>query len=479
MAIICFIIHGIGEQTSQYSLPLQRGVQGILNNLNVDSSNVHFHELYWANIGANDQSTLYRKLYSHDFAEKNSLKRLINAIFKYAPVRSLSVNLLGDVFGYLGQYQAPIKQAVFKEMHSKLTSLISGLKKDEPLSMILIGHSLGTIILHDLIVGCLTYKFLSFDKLIKHTSLITMGSPMSLFSLVCSRIDARSFYSWKNFVHDRDVISFPMNKLLDGVTDIYLKGWGWNPNKLHKQYWENPIIFNSIAETIKEHYEQKIGVTSLDSVALIPPEIFHPLVGDLDIAGLSQCFADFEKVPFDQLICNSTEIDFCNIYGGKWLERNMPHFIRALHKPHVKIRACFVSTKNPGLQGLSHHFSGKKIKVIKDEVRKATDKLLKAVTDVKKENVNAGRLQVYYVLNMVNHSFYRFDDVIYFTSRPLASSKHASAPIPCFAYRLTGKAGGAYEWIMRDFEELLKSSHDAVLHYDSAPDGSTTSPCNN
>ncbi len=185
------------------------------------------------------------------------------------------------------------------------------------------------------------------------------------------------------------------------------------------------------------------------------------------MAGLSQAFADFSDVPFKQLIQSAKTIDFCNIYGGSWLQKNAQYFAKALEKPDVTIRACILAPDNPGLPGLSHHFEGKSVADIQKRIDDGTTELIKTVNEAKKHSSAVGKLKIYRSKNVVNHSFYRFDDMLYFAPRPLASSKYASTPIPCFAFRKTTHTGGAYEWIMRDFEELLKTAHDSTLHFES------------
>jgi hypothetical protein len=481
MPTLCFIIHGIGSQSQDFADPLRKGVDQRLQQL-IDTQTksfprewekvqpshlVTYHSLYWANIGTDAQANLYRNLYPQLFSERSWVKTVWNAATKYTPFRDLSVNLLGDVFGYLGQFQQQIKQAVFNQIRNALDKAFA---TREPVSIIIVGHSLGTVILHDLIGGFLRYSYADFNALVGHTSVFTMGSPLSLFTLVADGAKPDRFRRWVNILHDRDLVAFPMQKLenYSKVEDRSISsGWRLNPLALHANYWSNAEVHDCVAQEILAHRQQRIGVVpSMSTPGLLPPEIFQPLGGGANMAGLSECFVDFRKVQFTELIRSAREIDFCNIYGGQWLGTYQQDFARALERPEVKIRACITAPNSPALAGLSHHFEDKPIVDLQQKIAAGTNDLRSAATQAKKKGGPTGRVVVYHSKNMINHSFYRFDD-LYYTPRPLSSSKNAATPIPCFSFRRTNEPSGAYDWLMRDFEELLKTERDTALAFDS------------
>lgn len=482
MPTLCFIIHGIGSQTQDFADPLKKGIDRELQRLikprkklrpaewtGIEPSNlVTYHSLYWANIGTDAQANLYRNLYPDLFTEKSRVKGMWNAVTKFSPVRDLSVNLLGDVFGYLGQFQQAIKQAVFGQIRNALETAFA---TREPVSIILVGHSLGTVILHDLIGGFLRYSYADFNSLVGHTSVFTMGSPLSLFALVAERAKPDRFRRWVNILHDRDPVAFPMHKLpaFAKTEDMHISKLRWNPLALHASYWDHSDVHACIAGEIMAHREQKVGtVPALTAPGLLPPEIFSPLGGGVGMAGLAESYEDFRKVQFTELIRSAREIDFCNIYGGRWLGTYVQDFERALYRPEVKIRACMTAPDSPALAALSHHFENKPIADLVQSISRGTDDLRNASLQAKKHTATPGRVQVFHCKNMINHSFYRFDDLLYYTPRPLSSSKNAATPIPCFSFRRTNESAGAYDWMMRDFEELLKTARDTTLAFDSA-----------
>jgi hypothetical protein len=481
MAALCFLIHGIGSQPQDYSDPLQHGVHRALERTiseraksdrnwdNVEATSlVDFHALFWANIGTNDQANLYRKLYPEYFGATSWLRRASQTLFRFAPARDLSVNLLGDVFAYLGRFQEEIRRAVFDQLANALEKAITS---GEPFSVILVGHSLGTVILHDLISGFIRHRYAGFDALAKRTSVFTMGSPVSLFTLVTDGAKPSQFRSWVNFLHQRDPIAFPMRRLFPTVEDVSLVKRSFNPLKLHGSYWTHQSVHQRIAAEILNHFEQGIGIAAAPGpMGEVPAEIFRSVEGDLAVAGYSQFYDDFTKVPFADLISGAREIDVCNVYGGHWLQGHAQYFAKALRRPETTIRFCTLATDSPALAGFSYHFTDFGEEEICRRIEAGTKELRQAL-ELAQRTPPTGRLRIFRMKNIVNHSFYRFDDLILWAPRPLASSKIAATPIPCFAFRRTAAEGGLYHWLQRDFNELIGSARDCTLHFDSAAEG--------
>jgi len=224
-----------------------------------------------------------------------------------------------------------------------------------------------------------------------------------------------------------------------------------------------------IAAEILNHHENPTSPDGLESGASeVPPEIFRTPQADHADAGLSQVYPDFNTVPFAHFIASARQIDVCKTYGGGWLKQTEPYFAQALRRRDANVRFCTLSPESPGLAGFSHHFSGMRVEVLKAKIEEGTADLRQAIEHAGKSGPT-GRLRIYRMTNLVNHSFYRFDDLVLWAPRPLASSKNASTPIPCFAYRKTDGQDGFFHWLMRDFHELIGSEHDCTLHFDSEP----------
>jgi hypothetical protein len=483
MRVVCFFIHGIGTQDQNFSNLLKTGIHAKLMELNkrrntegkknFDYTNdVDFEPIYWANLGSNEQDNLYRKVFPELYSENSFFKKFQ----QYATMRSLSVHLIGDVVGYLGKFEGPIKRTVFDQLAKKLQELT---QKGSDFSIIVVAHSLGSVILHDLISGLQHYEYTGFNSLADKISIFTMGSPLSLFMLRRDANLKQPFRKWVNFFHPRDPVAFPMNTISKKVTDIKVNDCSFDPMKLHSMYWQNSEVHESIAKEIVDHFEKPMTTApTMDFFREPPPEVFQPCLSVAANAGFSEYVTDFEQIPFDKLISNAKEIDICFVYGGHWVGVNNQYIIKALTKPDVVMRVFMLSPDSPSLPGFSHHFSGKPKERIIEEIRKTTEALKLAVEDALKSVETAnhiGKLQIYYSLNIINHSIYRFDNVIYYTPRKLSSSKNKPTPIPTLVYRNTTEDSNFFRWLMRDLELIKDCSRDSILQFDS----SSNDPSNN
>jgi len=481
MSALCFVIHGIGTQDQGFSEPLQKGVHRKLVELVGEKAKVvgqkwasmnatelvDFETLYWADIGSDEQNNLYRKIYPELFGTKNELKKILQLATQLRPVRSLSIKLIGDVFGYLGKFQERIKREVIRQLATKLGPR---LESGKPFSIILVGHSLGSVILHDLISGLVQHRDTGFDSLVGRISVFTMGSPLSLFSLVAQSANPEQFVKWVNFLHPRDPIAFPMKSIFPTVEDVSLCRRSWNPSKLHSVYWHHHTVHDRIAQEIVDHYDKGLATAS-SPVAFgnIPQEIYQPFHRVAAQAGFSNYFADFQKIPFGDIIPKAKQIDICNVYGRHWIQENAVYFVQALCNPETVVRVCMLSPDSASLAGFCYQFNGMSQEELKKRIEDVNGEFLKALNEAgRRSKQTTGRLQIYRSLNIVNHAFYRFDDLIYFTPRPIASAQLAATPIPTLVYRNASRLDDFFSWLMRDFDLLIKTQRDAVLHFDSA-----------
>jgi hypothetical protein len=473
MTVVCFIIHGIGEQNQKFASPLKKGIRRELHKLKngVEAGRkLEFHDLYWADQGSSAQDNLYSRIYPHLYSKEESWWESTKQL---GVVRSLTFGLIGDIFKYLGKFQKPIKQAVVETMGKVFKEKQEA---NEPFSLVLIGHSLGTVILHDLITGFLEYHYAAFDGIIKSTSVFTMGSPISLFSLVTDTADPSRFRKWTNFLHPTDPIALPMaNRFPKGVADVELKKPFQNPLTSHGMYWTHAEVHKQIAAEILEHVKKGIGVV-LPAEALrneVPPEIYQPFQTSATNVGFSQYLPDFNGVPFEKLFTTKKQIDICLLYGETWLKTHGPKVVSALEKHTTDMRVCLVSPKSPAIAGIAYQFS-----VSEEEVRNRAQKSTEAFKEIfataKKNAAKPGHLRIYHSLNGINHTFYRFDDLIYSAPRKMSSLRLDVMPIPTIVFR--GKyppkkkdetGYDMYSWLMQDYETLLANPKGAELVFDS------------
>jgi hypothetical protein len=240
-------------------------------------------------------------------------------------------------------------------------------------------------------------------------------------------------------------------------------------------YWEHSEVHKQIAAEILDHVKKERGVVLTAEVLQneVPPEIYQPFQTSATKVGFSQYLPDFNGVPFEKLFATKKQIDICLLYGETWLKTHGPKVVSALERHTTNIRICLVSPKGPSIAGIAYQFS-----VSDEEVRtraqRSTDALKEVFAMAKKNATKPGRLRIYHSLNGINHSFYRFDDLIYFAPRKMSSARLDATPIPTIVFR--GKyppkkkdetGYDMYSWLMRDYETLLANPKGAELVFDS------------
>ena len=465
MKIVCFIIHGVGSQHPNFAVKFRQTIDkrikrlikkktakgsAVWKRITQPSQLVEYHELYWANVTAPEQDDLYRKVCPEAFMRR------------WAPVRGVSLRLIGDVFSYLGKSQEAIKRDVFNQFVNKLKEMVTA---GEPFSAIIVGHSLGSVILHDIISGLEKYRYTGLEALVRCTSVFTMGSPISLFSLVTNTLRPREFLSWVNFMNPFDPIAFRQHNLFESVRDVRLHVFS-RPWLAHTCYWSRRRVHSEIVKAIENHVDQQVAVAP-SQVRLpnrIPPEVLQPLQGTALSAGFSDYEVDFNNIPFGELIEGASRIDICNVYGSTWYRTNAQYFVNSF-KRGVRVRVCMLSPDSPALRGFCHHFSGMAEEKLKEKIADASREIRKAYQDA---GPCDGQLKLYSLKNIINHGFYRFDDLVYFVPRPISSPRNAATPIPGAVFRISAGARGFASWVMKDFEAIFTVSGDFTLDFDSS-----------
>lgn len=483
MATVCFIIHGIGNQGADFSTAFQRAVEKQLEaiaskpsiegeqpNLKAIRSSLDFVPIYWAEISVQEQENLYRKICPAVSGNRWLPKHIAAAIQEPTMTRELSLTLIGDIFAYLGRFEEPIKKKVFEKVAS---ALAPKLQSNEPLSIILVGHSLGTVILHDLLSTLARLEVPIFKQLAARTSVITMGSPIPLFSFVAQNAPLGQYKRWINVRHGWDAIAFPLAPLFPEVIDERVTCW-WPPSlwsgllNPHSVYWRHPKVHKLVAAEIVDHYTSG-APTALRGVPLsFPPlEVFLSGNRGASDAGLIGYEPDYRNFVFDSLVKQAAEIDICIIYGGTWARSNAGAIRLALQNPKTRIRVCLVSPKSPALDGLCFQFGNKTREELQNRIRAGGDEFVGALNAARASSNTVGTLQIYYSMNPPCHGFYRFDQQVYVTPRSMCGDRLAAEPLPIAIYRKTQNNRGMFEWIMRDFELLLSTPSDSSLVFDS------------
>jgi len=296
---------------------------------------------------------------------------------------------------------------------------------------------------------------------------ITMGSPLSLFSLVAQRTRPDRFKSWTNFFYKRDPISFPMAKLtqFQSVKDVELDESGSNLLALHGAYWTNER-FTTTSRPRSSPITNRRWNSPTDSPVGPCAGAFSSTWWRVEMAGMSQAYADYRDVKFTDLIAPRVR----SIFAISTVE-NGSSCTPKISRPHCSERTSTFELHHArdsmALNALSYHFENIPVEVLRTEIDAAIAELKKIVEHARQKTPRVGRLRVYVSRNMINHAFYRFDD-LYLHAEAVSQLEERFNTDPCYSYRSVPEKGWGYEWLMRDFEELLKSSHDSECVFDSS-----------
>jgi len=257
-----------------------------------------------------------------------------------------------------------------------------------------------------------------------------------------------------------------MAGLCSKVKDVKIRRFSWRPIKLHSSYWSSSKVHKRIAEEIIEHFEKSLWVLAQRRIIenTPPPEVFQQVQGVAALAGFSNYIEDFNVVPFRELITTAKTIDILLVYGRTWIQQNAQYFVEALNHPETAVRVCTLSPESSALAGFCYHFDNISQEELKRRIEDASAAWKKLI---ERGNTQHGSLKIYRSLNIITHSFYRFDDKVYFVPRCAASDRLAGTPIPTLVYRKTSQPDDFFSWLTRDFELLIKTQRDARPYYDS------------
>jgi hypothetical protein len=236
----------------------------------------------------------------------------------------------------------------------------------------------------------------------------------------------------------------------------------------HSNYWEDEKVCKSIAKEIFDLYDQDVKT---DASKSLPnnffADMYHVPQGPASTAGLLDYEVNFDDIDFKDLIAHATEIDVLTIYSRTWYTTNHHALVQALKRPGVSMRACLLSPESPGVEGLWRQFKDlKKKEALIERIKESQGLIVNAVQEARRDSVDGGRLRVFHSMNIINYSFYRFDNLVIFIPRAISGPKNAAMPIPASVFRIGQKNEGFADWLMKDFEALLERHEDAELAYE-------------
>jgi len=249
MKLAVAIVHGMGRDKRGFSHHLQRGIakayqqQGMQHQWN----DIYFQEVFWADLLTDTQVTLYQRLTN-------------NHSLRYKRLRRFFIEYLGDVLAYEGGEQ--YRQAIHQRMQESLASFLPLYEAHRDCPLIVIGHSLGSIIALDFL------KQHGAPFLSHLCGIVTLGSPLALWSLQDKDYGQpltfpgeslssthQSLARWINIYDKDDVIAYPLKPINAHFNqsvseDIQINVGGpftsWNPFS-HQGYWQNREVHRVIA----------------------------------------------------------------------------------------------------------------------------------------------------------------------------------------------------------------------------------------
>lgn len=266
MKLAIGIIHGIGSQQPGFSIPMQRGIASAYETLNLSThwNDLIFQEIIWADILKQQQQQLYERVnYKQDL--------------DYQQIREFFIDYLGDAIAYqpLSQNvdadQIQVYHLIHQRIDQALQQFVAHPDLDAETPLILIGHSLGTVILSNFIWDKQhqTSSNSPLEECQTLVGLLTLGCPLALWSLRFKSFGVpidfpgtrlspslSSKARWYNCYDKDDVIAYPLKNINpaynEAVTDDIQVNVGsifssWNPLS-HHGYWEDKDVIRNVAK---------------------------------------------------------------------------------------------------------------------------------------------------------------------------------------------------------------------------------------
>lgn len=242
------IIHGIGRQNKDYANDF---IKRITNAYQKSYNNeLVFQSICWQEKIEPLEEELFGKLRA----------------LKWKCLRNLLVGYAGDALCYQPSREA---RGFYTEVHNTLDKgfqeLAQKLDPDSP--VIIVSHSLGTIVISnfiwDAIHGLFNTSQVSQELISRLSALYTLGSPLAIWGLrfpdggLPIEIEA----NWFNIYNRNDVISSPIKIInqhynsMRNLSDIDMKLGNlltsWNP-LVHNSYWTSNNLIQHLVRTLGE-----------------------------------------------------------------------------------------------------------------------------------------------------------------------------------------------------------------------------------
>jgi hypothetical protein len=217
-------IHGIGNPSFDVAKKFEKNISAEI--LHTDTQ---LHSFFWKQLVSEKEAKLSKILGKFPRAEFLSfninLKEFIET-YLIVRLRQMLINYFGDAVYYLSKNSGKVKSQLEKE-------LFGIAKKDKNARIILVSHSLGSVI--------------AFDVLTSH--FFTVGSPLALFLL---RTDTKIEMQvpvkekWVNLYDKRDIIASQLHPFFRQCQDVEVKVENANAVTAHTNYFNDSEVLNQI-----------------------------------------------------------------------------------------------------------------------------------------------------------------------------------------------------------------------------------------
>ena len=262
------IIHGMGTQNKNFAHTLINDLKSYYGEKN-DTKDLYFRSIYWADILEKSENALWKNLKM----EKLSFDKL----------RHFVVHYLADTIAYQKMYEEKKAESkndrtVYFRVQERISDALKDIQENtEPgAPLILIGHSLGTVMLlnyiHDSQKSPANKKTIYWNGKTETGNLAGLflcGSPFALWTLRKEGFgkainfpgekikgNLKTISKWVNFYDKDDVLGFPIKninssykrnkQLIDIPVEVDNPVLGWTPLS-HDDYFTTISIIKSIS----------------------------------------------------------------------------------------------------------------------------------------------------------------------------------------------------------------------------------------
>ena len=222
------VVHGMGSQEAGYAEPM---IGELKQRIGQNASLAAWEAVHWAPLLRDREVKLWK-----DLSESNKLN--------FSPLREFLISAFGDAAAYLKRGRLSAKDMyalIHDEVHNSLTVLEAQL--ESPKLLVVIAHSLGSIIMSDFIWDKQHSDGLSGTAFTRMESLpcfVTFGSNIAITSLAHNPVESIKFppstlkdhvpngasahalldaAKWLNLFDPDDILGYPLKPLSDSYDE--------------------------------------------------------------------------------------------------------------------------------------------------------------------------------------------------------------------------------------------------------------------